>query len=74
MLGEDPGFGQSNRHIPGLPARSRNGASDTLLHQGLPTAGMSRFTPACGPGVPIASLTPPRIGGMASPGPLPAGS
>lgn len=72
MLGENPGSGQSNRHIPSLPVRSRNGAADTLLHQGRPTAGISRFPPASGPGVPIASSTPPRTGGMASPGPLPA--
>ena len=72
MLGEIPGSGQPNRHTPGLPARSRNGAADTLFHRGRPTAGRSRFPPAAGPGAPIASITPPRIGGRASPSPLPA--
>ena len=74
MLGETPGSGQPNRHAPGLPTRSRNGAAVTLFHQGRPTAGRSRFPSTSGPVAPIASITPPRIAGRALPRPLPADS
>ena len=69
MLGETPGSGQPNRHAPGLPTRSRNGAADTLFHQGRPTAGRSRFPTASGPVAPPAATMP-----RASPRPLPADS
>ena len=69
MLGETPGSGQPNRHAPGLPTRSRNGAADTLFHQGRPTAGRSRFPSASGPVAPPAATMP-----RASPRPLPADS
>ena len=46
----------------------------TLFHQGRLIAGRSRFPSASSPGAPIASITPPRIGGRASPRPLPADS
>ena len=58
MLGETPGSGQPNRHAPGLPTRSRNGAADTLFHQGRPTAGRSRFPSASGPVAPPAATMP----------------
>ena len=69
MLGETPGSGQPNRHAPGLPTRSRNGAADTLFHQGRPTAGRSRFPSTSGPVAPPAATMP-----RASPRPLPADS
>ena len=53
MLGEIPGSGQPNRHTPGLPKRSRNGAADTLLHQDAPPPAEAGFPPVCGPGAPI---------------------
>ena len=69
MLGEIPGSGQPNRHAPGLPTRSRNGAAVTLFHQGRPTAGRSRFPSTSGPVAPPAATMP-----RASPRPLPADS
>ena len=69
MLGEIPGSGQPNRHAPGLPTRSRNGAAVTLFHQGRPTAGRSRFPSASGPVAPPAATMP-----RALPRPLPADS
>ena len=48
-----PALGNPIVTPPGLPTRSRNGAADTLFHQGRPTAGRSRFPSASGPGAPI---------------------
>ena len=72
MLGEIPGSGQPNRHTPRLAGAVQEWRRGHSLPPGTPHRWQKPVSTGLRTRCPHSSITPPRIGGRASPRPLPA--